>query len=220
LISACDLTLNLDSRCRDSSVTKELLEDFFDFDFRQWAAMLIKFNGTISTVIPYLCTVRLYTWFQAQVCHLNPNILVPLLTTVKVENVENYFGPGTSLSIHHSCSWEVAQAVDLTCKYICDLENYGLAAMEPEKAKAMAAAITHPQIVDYSCVNNQRVDWDDGLSEIVGHWLDFNEFTPDNTELVELQNYLRDPERAGRYIVHGGTYATLSVMICERILCW
>jgi hypothetical protein len=126
---------------------------------------------------------------------------------VKIENVENYFGPGRSLPIHHSCSWEVA--VNLTCKYICDDESYGLAAMEPEKAKAMAAAITHPQIVHYTADSH-------GLDAITG--LRGLRLPPDNTVFVEFRNYLRDPEHAGRYVVHGETYATLSVMICEDLL--
>ena len=119
-------------------------------------------------------------------------------------------GSNRSLSVHPSHSCKVA--LDLTCKYICEelSERAG-----PICNAIVATALTHPQIF-YHWHKSPTLR---AFKKVVGV-LNRKDIWSENddTELVELQEYLRDPKRAGTCFVHGGTYATLSEQIFDYIL--
>lgn len=92
------------------------------------------------------------------------------------------------------------------CCYL--LEEY------PNNWANAATAITHPEILrhirGYDTFENAigvRFAFGGQLREEYG-----------DLEMVEIQKYLRDQERAGRYFVNGGMYATLSLRLFKIIL--
>jgi len=77
-----------------------------------------------------------------------------------------------------------------------------------------ATALTHPEIF-------RRSFWASGppFETVTGAPFIFDDMwtRPDDEELTdEIQNYLHDQERAGRYFVDAGMYATLCLQGCPR----
>ncbi|KAF8813224.1 hypothetical protein BYT27DRAFT_6380322 [Phlegmacium glaucopus] len=68
----CGFTVfsNLEYHCSKSSATRELLADFYDFDFRQWVATIMMVNvyseGWELIEFSHREMVNLYTWFKTQ----------------------------------------------------------------------------------------------------------------------------------------------------------
>jgi hypothetical protein len=125
---------------------------------------------------------------------------------LKEAKAQEYFPPA-SLSAHLSHSWKVA--IDLMCGELCRylLEEY------PKSWENAATAIMHPEICRHTPYN-------DTFEKVIGVGFDFDKFLRDESgdlEMVEIQNYLRDQERAGRFFVDGGMYATLSLRLFKVI---
>ncbi|KAF8811000.1 hypothetical protein BYT27DRAFT_7090460 [Phlegmacium glaucopus] len=178
---------SLEYYCSKSSATRELLADFYDFDFRQWVATMTMFNDYLQDwdLIEsfHREMVDLYTWFKTQ----------------------DQFGPGRSLYTHHSASFEAA--LDLIFEAICRL----FSDVYPEDGENAFTAITHPQIVRHQRWIDSVFETVTGFDEL------FDNLLRIGMEIVEFQKYLSDPERAGRYFVNSSMYATQSVLIFKFI---
>jgi len=129
---------------------------------------------------------------------LLPNFIHhPLLIIVKQTKVLEYFGPERSLLVHLGSLWKAA--VDIICGYFCRClhEKY------PNNWANAATALTHPEILHSS----------ETFESAIGVGLFFDP----GVEMDEIQNYLRDRERAGRYFVDGGMYAALCLHLCNVV---
>ncbi|KAF8811237.1 hypothetical protein BYT27DRAFT_7090211 [Phlegmacium glaucopus] len=173
--------------CYRSSATRELLADFYGFDFRQWAATITMLNVYSEDweliKHSHRKMVDLYKWFKTQ----------------------DQFGPGRSLYTHHSACFEAA--VDLIFEAVCRL----ISDKYPKNAKNAFTAITHPQIVRHQYWIDsvfETVDFDELFCSLLYSI---------GIEIVQFQKYLSDLERAGRYFVNSKMYATLSVLIFDFI---
>lgn len=130
---------------------------------------------------------------------------------VKETKVQEYFGPSRSLHAHLSRSWRAA--IDFTCENVC----YSLRVKYPNKWANAAAAITHPKI--FHLCKMCSFCGVDVFHKAIGVHFEFRLYLGDISEEYDLiQNYLRDQERAGRYFVDGGMYATLSLHMVKIIL--
>ncbi|KAF8810999.1 hypothetical protein BYT27DRAFT_7231790 [Phlegmacium glaucopus] len=184
--------ITLEYHCSNSSATRELLADFYGFDFRQWAATMMMVNVYLEDwaliEASHRAMVDLYTWFRSQEA-----------------NVQDQFGPGRSLYTHHSASFEAA--VDLIFQAICREipDQYS------ENGENAFTAITHPQIVHHRHWINPVFETVNGFDQLLHNLLCIG------IEIVEFQKYLSDPERAGRYFVNSRMYTTLSVLIFKFI---
>ncbi|KDR67010.1 hypothetical protein GALMADRAFT_258674 [Galerina marginata CBS 339.88] len=190
--------MDLEYHCSRSSATRELLADFFDFDFRGWVVKLIECNtfednDWLEDDDPCIQMFNLYFGFQS-----------------KEANVENYFGLGKSLSDHHSHSMAVAE--DLMWNELCRLEFTLGDSITPEAAKNLATATTHPQIRQ---ILNEG-DFYDTFEWVIGTYIPSNFLIADEM-FAEFQKFLLDPERAERYFVDSRMYTTLSVDIFKYI---
>ena len=197
--------------CREAFATRELLLDCISFDPERYASLLPSVQEMTWQLacLAYITVVELCNWFQAQVRFPKFIHLLILIMVYKEAKVQEYFGPARSLHAHLSRSWEAA--IDFTCGNLCHYlrETY------PSDWADAAAAITHPEIF--------RLCWDAQFSSIVflkatGVRFDFCKFSIRDSVMVKLQSYLRDQERAGRYFVDGGMYATLSLRMVKIIL--
>ncbi|KDR69450.1 hypothetical protein GALMADRAFT_255940 [Galerina marginata CBS 339.88] len=188
--------VKLQSLCAESSAMRELLADFFDFDFRHWAAVLAQAWDDYP-VHHYTDIFSLYDWFHAQEA-----------------TVQTHFGPERSLSGHHSLSWGFE--VEKLCHLLFSREELG-----PEGAKLAATATTHPRICHY-WGDAEDFGQTARFERVMGAALKFNllvESPYNDAELpiIHLQKYLCDPERSGSYFVNSSMYATLSMKIFEYV---
>ncbi|KAF8803208.1 hypothetical protein BYT27DRAFT_7214777 [Phlegmacium glaucopus] len=177
--------------CFMSSAMRELLANFYDFDFRQWVVTMIQSYSVDLDLIQWshYQIVCLYTWFKTQEA-----------------NVQDQFGPGRSLHTHHSGSFSAA--VDLIFKTICR----HISDKYTENGENAFTAITHPHIV-----RHQR--WiGSAFKTFTTFNTSFLGLLDIGIDVIEFQKYLSDPERAGRYFANGWMYATLSVLVFEFIL--
>jgi len=127
----------------------------------------------------------------------------------KETKVQEYFGPARSLHAHLSRSWEAA--IDITCGNLC----HYLCETYPSDWADAAAAITHPEILHFCWYTHfNRNDF----FKAIGVRFDFCLFSSREEDMVDIQSYLRDQERAGRYFVDGGMYATLSLRMVKIVL--
>ncbi|KIM37132.1 hypothetical protein M413DRAFT_448655 [Hebeloma cylindrosporum] len=107
-VYSCDemVFCGLERHCYNSTATKELLLDCFDFDPEKWASRLItgffffeKGMDWDEAVSSYLDMAELHIWFQEQEA-----------------KVQEYFRPA-SLTTHLSRSWKIA--IDSMCGELC-----------------------------------------------------------------------------------------------------
>jgi hypothetical protein len=125
---------------------------------------------------------------------------------VKEAKVLEYFGPARSLLVHLSPLWKAA--ADLICRKLCR----GLQEEYPNNWANVATALTHPEI--FRCASVYR----NAFQAAIGVEFLFDFVGTSESEMDEIKNYFRDRERAGRYFVDGGMYATLCLRLFKLVL--
>jgi len=174
----------------------------------------------------YLMVLELYEWFQKQVCFAEL-VLCLLLTTLKELQVQEYFGPGMSLSAHHSHSWDVVR----DSLFVGLVDQY-----ETAPHKNAVTAVTHPllvydrdmhpsvvmEVISYGTIHtdNQSAEYLSILffPSVEMPFLDEWEYHWVGEHISQLQKFLRDSDRAKSCFVHGGMYAALSLQIVRFLL--
>ena len=99
--------------------------------------------------------------------------------------------------------------VDLICRHLCCAlhEEY------PNDWANAVTALTHPEIFRRSLGPR------DIFKAVIGVPFCFDAMDRPDSVMKEIQNYLRDRERAGRYFVDGGPmYATLCLRLFKLVL--
>jgi hypothetical protein len=121
---------------------------------------------------------------------------------VKEAKVLEYFGPERSLLVHLAPLWKAA--IDIICGNLCR----SLHEPYPNKWGNVATALTHPEILRRNRSNRNRFKAAIGFQFVFHLWCSVES---------EIKNYLRDRERAGRYFVDSGMYATLCLHFGWRV---
>ncbi|KDR72172.1 hypothetical protein GALMADRAFT_253009 [Galerina marginata CBS 339.88] len=198
---SCDyvIFLRLEYVIRDASPTAELLLECFDFDPVKWASRLIK-------------GLRNYYWWSDHVIYNNVVGLCDWFQTQEA-NVLEHLGPTRSFDVQHSRSWEVA--LNLTCGRVFHV----LYEEHPRECEDVATVITHPEIlvVRDPYLQLERIFRVRLPMLLSASNLRSGKFSGSRW-IVLIQNYLCDQERAGRYFVDGGRYASLCIRLLKIVL--
>ena len=134
-----------------------------------------------------------------------------LLIIVKEPKVLKYFGPARSLLDHLAPLWDAAADIIFGELFRSIRKEH------PTNWENVATALTHPEIFDRYCSTPGREIFEAALG--VHFYFGFL-CNPGNGEstMDEIKNYLLDRERAGRYFVDGGMYATLCLRLFKVVL--
>ena len=122
-----------------------------------------------------------------------------------------YFGPARSLLDHLAPLWDAAADIILGGFFRSLREEH------PNNWENVATALTHPEIFDRTCSTPGRDIFEAALGV---PFFFYSSHSSGNEEFMvdEIQNYLLDRERAGRYFVDGGMYATLCLRLFKVVL--
>ncbi|KDR77622.1 hypothetical protein GALMADRAFT_155464 [Galerina marginata CBS 339.88] len=212
-------------QCLRSHPTKELLEAFFNFDLEPWvSSSLLSISPKPELV--YRSLFQLSAWFKKQEA-----------------SVRDYFGPDMNLYSHHSRSLDIIVTRLIQDNFSTSYGRNKIAAFlhpsfsqvkdfsEILEVLAFRLNLSIPwQRLEAECFRSQKSQ----VFERLGYGLHVEETYKDSRsslpvysvfcrndqipeDILELQQFLRDPKRAGKCFVDEDMYTALSLQIITYV---